>query len=142
MPIVTNLTIYHRAYTVLAIIKFLFLDTLKQAFFGNKELFKRSELYDNWDWGRKYTVAHIRFGSGVGDSKDKLIKIIQSFTNKSSYKEDIELIKEIISLRFKELIEKLSKKYKEKVVVLMDEYDKPILDRIEELVIARENREN
>ena len=121
--------------------KSLFLDTLKQAFLGNKELFKGLHLYDTWDWDRKYPVIHISFGSGVVDSKDKLIKIIQSFIKKLAFEEEIELTEEVISLRFKELIEKLSKKYNEKVVVLVDEYDKPILDRIEEPEIARENRE-
>ena len=42
---------------------------------------------------------------------------------------------------FYELILKANEKYQEKVVVLVDEYDKPILDRIEEPEIARENRE-
>jgi len=42
---------------------------------------------------------------------------------------------------FYELILRANEKYKEKVVVLIDEYDKPILDRIEEPEIARENRE-
>jgi len=41
------------------------------------------------------------------------------------------LEKEIIPDRFMELIEKLHKKYSKKVVILVDEYDKPILDNIE-----------
>ncbi len=121
--------------------KSLFLDTLKEAFSGNKELFKGLYLYNNWDWSKKYPIIHISFGSGVVDSKDKLTKIIHSFINKPALEEDIKLTEEVISLRFKELIEKLSKKYNEKVVVLVDEYDKPILDRIEEPDIAKENRE-
>ena len=121
--------------------KSLFLDTLKQAFLGNKELFKGLYLYDSWNWDKKYPVIHISFGSGVVDSKEKLVKIIESFLNKEAQEKSLELKEEVLSLRFKELIEKLSKKYQEKVVVLVDEYDKPILDRIEEPEIARENRE-
>ena len=34
--------------------KSLFLDTLKEAFSGKKELFKGLYLYDNWDWEKKY----------------------------------------------------------------------------------------
>ncbi|HPD77160.1 MAG TPA: AAA family ATPase, partial [Spirochaetota bacterium] len=47
--------------------KSLFLDTLKQAFLGNKELFKGLYLYDSWNWDKKYPVIHISFGSGVVD---------------------------------------------------------------------------
>ena len=121
--------------------KSLFLDTLRQAFLGKKELFEGLYLQDNWDWDKKYPVIHISFGSGVVDSKEKLVKIIESFLNKEAQEKSLELKEEVLSLRFKELIEKLSKKYQEKVVVLVDEYDKPILDRIEEPEIARENRE-
>jgi len=121
--------------------KSLFLDTLHQAFSGKRELFEGLYLQDNWDWDKKYPVIHISFGSGVVDSKEKLVKIIESFLNKEAQEKSLELKEEVLSLRFKELIEKLSKKYQEKVVVLVDEYDKPILDRIEEPEIARENRE-
>ena len=121
--------------------KSLFLDTLHQAFLGKRELFEGLYLQDNWDWDKKYPVIHISFGSGVVDSKEKLVKIIESFLNKEAQEKSLELKEEVLSLRFKELIEKLSKKYQEKVVVLVDEYDKPILDRIEEPEIARENRE-
>ncbi len=44
--------------------KSLFVDTLKEAFEGNK-LFKGLWLYDHWDWEKRYPVIHISFGSGV-----------------------------------------------------------------------------
>ena len=44
--------------------KSLFLDTLKEAFSGNKELFKGLYLYDNWDWNKKYPVLKISLGRG------------------------------------------------------------------------------
>jgi Predicted AAA-ATPase. len=40
--------------------KSLFLDTLKEAFSGNKELFKGLYLYDNWDWEKRYPIIKIR----------------------------------------------------------------------------------
>ena len=42
---------------------------------------------------------------------------------------------------FGELIEKVSLKYNQKVVILIDEYDKPILDNVDNLEVAIENRE-
>ncbi|MGA1863056.1 ATP-binding protein [Deferribacter thermophilus] len=121
--------------------KSLFLDTLKEAFSGNRRLFKGLYLYDNWDWNRKYPIIKISFGSGVVDSSDKLIKLINYYLDKISRDYDTVLNENLISLKFKELIEKLAAKYNEKVVVLVDEYDKPILDRIDDIDVARENRE-
>jgi len=121
--------------------KSLFLDTLKEAFSGNNELFKGLYLYDNWDWGQRYPVIKISFGSGVMDSKEKLIKIIDSFVVKIAEENQLQLKEELLTLRFQEVIERLSHKYKQKVVVLIDEYDKPILDRIEDMEVAKQNRE-
>lgn len=43
--------------------KSLFIDTLKQAFEGNQNLFQGLWLHDHWDWEKKYPVIHISFGS-------------------------------------------------------------------------------
>jgi len=112
--------------------KSLFLDTLKQAFLGRKELFTGLYLENNWDWGKSYPVMHLDFGEGVVRSAENLIKVIDSKLNKIARAYNIELTEELQERRFIELIEKLFEKYNEKVVVLVDEYDKPILDRIED----------
>jgi len=52
--------------------KTLFLDTLKEIFEGNKELFKGLYVYDKWDWDDKYPVLRISLGSGVNKTKDEL----------------------------------------------------------------------
>ncbi len=41
--------------------KSLFVDTLKQAFLGKKELFEGLYLYDNWYWDKAHPVVHISF---------------------------------------------------------------------------------
>lgn len=45
--------------------KSLFLDTLKSAFEGRKELFKGLFLQNNWNWEKKYPVLNISFGAGI-----------------------------------------------------------------------------
>jgi len=112
--------------------KSLFLDTLKQAFLGKKELFTGLYLENNWDWGKRYPVVHLDFGEGVISSAERLVKGIDSKLNRIARAYGIELTEELQESRFIELIEKLFEKYHEKVVVLIDEYDKPILDRIED----------
>jgi len=46
--------------------------------------------------------------------------------NDNAEKYQISFKENLPSLRFKELIQKLYEKYNQKVVVLIDEYDKPI----------------
>ncbi len=121
--------------------KSLFLDTLKQAFLGNKLLFEGLYLEKNWDWNRKYPVIHISFGSGVfrtlEDLKINLKDLLLS--NASTY--NLQLKHDSINLAFKHLIQDLHRTHHQKVVVLIDEYDKPILDNLTHPEIAREIRE-
>jgi hypothetical protein len=122
--------------------KSLFLDTLKEAFSGNRELFKGLYLYDNWDWEKKHPVIKISFGFGVSKSPEDLIQNIFFQLRLNQNNLDVECNEtSSYSNCLYELILKASEKYGEKVVILIDEYDKPILDRIEEVEIARENRE-
>jgi hypothetical protein len=121
--------------------KSLFIDTLKEAFSGNKELFKGLYIYDKWDWDRRYPVIKISFGIGGFTNTENLRKVIISKINSTANDYGITITEDLINLRFEELIKKLYERYNEKVVVLIDEYDKPILDVIENVEVAKENRE-
>ncbi|MCS7214502.1 MAG: AAA family ATPase, partial [Candidatus Calescibacterium sp.] len=121
--------------------KSLFLDTLKQAFLGRRELFEGLYLEKNWDWDVRYPVVHIDFGGGVTENSLHLKKTFFSILEKIASDHQIHLTEELIERRFMELIEKMSKKYGQKVVVLIDEYDKPILDRMEDREAAMSIRE-
>ncbi|GAB4454861.1 MAG: ATP-binding protein [Bacteroidia bacterium] len=120
--------------------KSLFVDTLKQAFSGNKELFKGLYLENNWDWSKKYPVIHIDFGVGISNT-EQLINNIHFVLNQYIDKYQLNIISTEYNNKFQEIIIELSKKYNEKVVILIDEYDKPILDKIEDKSIAEANRE-
>jgi len=121
--------------------KSLFLDTLKEAFSGNKKLFKGLYLCDKWDWNKKYPVVVIDLSIVSTDNQENLIKSLNSKLNSIAQRYSITLTEELIQLRFEELIQRLYQKYKQKVVVLVDEYDKPILDVIEDTQKAKNNRE-
>ncbi|GIX42955.1 MAG: hypothetical protein KatS3mg129_2688 [Leptospiraceae bacterium] len=129
--------------------KSLFIDTLKQAFLGRKELFRGLYLEDRWDWEKKYPVIHIDFGGGLVKDSNDLEEWIKEILI-SNYKEyqieqdieiDINKKEKDIRLLFKNLIIKLYKNSNSEVVVLIDEYDKPILDRIEDKEEAIKIRE-
>ncbi|OGT52448.1 MAG: hypothetical protein A3E84_03355 [Gammaproteobacteria bacterium RIFCSPHIGHO2_12_FULL_42_13] len=111
--------------------KSLFLDTLKQAFLGNKDLFKGLYLETHWNWDKKRPVIHFDFGStSAYDNENTLTEAIWNVLRLSAQQYDIHLENLTISIAFHELIRKISEKTNSQVVILVDEYDKPILDVI------------
>ncbi len=121
--------------------KSLFLDTLKQAFSGNKPLFEGLYLEKNWDWNIKYPVIHISFGSGVFRTLDDLKLRIFNLLKENQKYLNIHAAQENVRELFIELIRETYRTHHQKVVVLIDEYDKPILDNLTKPEIAREMRE-
>ena len=121
--------------------KSLFLDTLRNIFEGKKELFKDLYIYDKWDWSKKYPVIKISWDGKLRDIEDL------EYTLKNSLKENQKKLgiecEEFNHLPtcFKELILRAYEKYNQRVVVLIDEYDKPILDVIEDKEEAKKHRE-
>jgi len=111
--------------------KSLFLDTLKDIFEGKKELFEGLYIYDKWNWEITYPVIKISFGGGVTQSVDDLDKTILWIIDDNQERLKLECkYKDDVKNCFLELIKKAYQKYNQKVVILIDEYDKPILDNI------------
>ena len=123
--------------------KSLLLDTIKQAFLGRKDLFSGLYLEDNWDWGVKYPVIHFDFGaSSAYESKETLLDIIWQTLLNSAKEYQVEINQNLTyGSAFQQLIRNIAEKHQQKVVILVDEYDKPILDNITNLDIAIELRE-
>ncbi len=120
--------------------KSLFLDTLNEAFCGNKELFNGLFIEDKWDWDKKFPVINISFGTGVIQNREELDLKIRELLDWQGKHFQIENKYKSIPGQFSHLIESLYKKYTS-VVILIDEYDKPILDNITNIEIALEIRE-
>ena len=111
--------------------KSLFLDTLSEIFLGNKELFRGLYIYDKYDFA-PHPVISISFGSGdYSLDKNQVIDEIKNILrdNMENLKIDCGDI-ENFKTCFKNLIKKAYEQYNQKVVILIDEYDKPILDNI------------
>ncbi len=121
--------------------KSLFLSTLRAAFEGRRELFQGLFLYDKWDWSQSNPVVHISFGSGVARSVEELQETCDEILYDHSRAFGIEYQKASRKGRFSELIQTLHEKTGRRVVVLVDEYDKPILDNIENTEMAIAIRE-
>lgn len=121
--------------------KSLFLDTLKCLFEGRKELFEGLYIHDKWDWDRKYPVIRIDFAKGVLKTRDELKEKLSSFLKANADDSGVEISSASVSTGFEELIRECFRKYKMPVVILIDEYDKPILDNITDEKTAIEMRD-
>ena len=122
--------------------KSLFLDTLKEIFEGNKALFKGLYIEDKWDFEHKYPVLRISFGAGVNKSVETLERSLLWILNRAEKDLGIECkTTQNPKECFEHLIVSAYEKHRKKVVILIDEYDKPILDNITNKEIAREIRD-
>ncbi len=120
--------------------KSLFLDTLKEIFEGNKKLFEGLYIYDKWNWDEKFPVIKVSF-SGNRNIKELINDIYKNIKqNQERLGVECEDIDDY-AIYFSFLIESTAKKYKKPVVVLIDEYDKPILDNLDQMQVAIECRE-
>jgi len=121
--------------------KSLFLDTLKELFEGNEALFQGLAVHNQWDWSTQYPVIRFSFGrKNYADTNalqqslhQQLTTLEATFSVKQQFED--------VGSRFADLIEKVTAKTKQSVVILIDEYDKPILDALTKPEIARDNRD-
>ena len=121
--------------------KSLFLSTLKELFEGNRELFHGLAAYDQWDWSVRRPVAHLSFGGGLytepGGLHDNLLKQLSSLSRSHGAKLDAVRGPD----RFAQLLEELHRLFGRRAVVLVDEYDKPITENLNQPDLARANRD-
>jgi len=120
--------------------KSLFVDTLKNLFEGKKELFKGLYIYDKWDF-QKYPVIKI---SWAGDFKtlESTKKAAMFMLEQNQKRLGIECKNDDEpNICLARLIQEAYEKYQKPVVVLVDEYDKPILDNLDDKTRALESRD-
>jgi hypothetical protein len=106
--------------------KSLLVSTLESIFLGEKELFKDLWIYDKIDFKKypviKLTMNDLRYSGTIEDFENSLLDQLKDIYKKYNLKLETTDYK----IAFKNLIHKLSKI--EKVVLLIDEYDKPIIE--------------
>ena len=121
--------------------KSLFVDTLKELFEGNEALFKGLYIHDRWDWSVRHPVVRLDFSGGnfkePGYVKAALMAQLDAVERRTGVASDYATGPE----RFAHLLEALHDHSGQPVAVLIDEYDKPILDALEVPDVARANRD-
>jgi hypothetical protein len=114
--------------------KSLLISTLDALFSGKKELFEGLWIYDKWDWTRKYPVIRIDWNSIPHATPDEMKKEY-CYYMRNIAAQFVPQFKVVInsdspSKCFRELIEQLHRKSGAKAVILIDEYDKPVISHL------------
>jgi hypothetical protein len=119
--------------------KSLTLDTIAELFSGNKALFKGLWVEDKWDWTDTYPIIRmsldgISHEEGLTEAlNDAILDIGKTFK--------VKLRKKTPSSLFKELIEAVAETTGKQVVILIDEYDRPIIDYVDPYNLEKANQQ-
>ena len=121
--------------------KSLFLDTLKELFAGNEPLFTGLAIHPQWDWSVRHPVLRLSFGSGNFKEPGDLHKDVMEQLNEVESEVPVRSSYDTARGRFRYMLKVLHQQTGQRVVLLIDEYDKPILDALEVPEVARANRD-
>ncbi|MFN3828544.1 MAG: ATP-binding protein [Tepidimonas ignava] len=141
--------------------KSLLIDTIAEAFAGQRALFEGGEaavalgvepaaasrprlyLAEHWDWGRRHPVIRISFAEGRLEQRHQLEAHIHDQLSINAARLGVDIPAEPADphIRLGHLITRTAEARGQQAVVLVDEYDKPILDNLETPDIARAMRE-
>ena len=119
--------------------KSLFLSTLKEIFKGNKELFKGCQIYESDYVWKEHPVLHFDFAQILNTTPEKLEAGLQESVQDIAKSYRTSISGSSSQSQLKRLVIELSTK--NRVVVLVDEYDHPIINNLENLDTAKKNRD-
>jgi hypothetical protein len=121
--------------------KSLLLTTLKSFFLGKKELFKDLYIFDKEKEWTFHPVIHIDYSKvNYRDTKEVFRSSMIFHLKAIAAEYQVSLEEKDIATAFNELLLKLYQKYQQRVVVLVDEYDKPLVDSLTKPEVFERNR--
>ena len=121
--------------------KSLLVDTLAELFAGNEPLFRGLEIHDHWDWTIRSPVIRLSFGGGIVQDAEELDRKIWQQLRVNQAALGLSCAEPTISGCFSELLTTAHAAAGQRVVVLIDEYDKPLLDNLTRPESARSLRD-
>ena len=110
--------------------KSLAISTLQCLFEGRRELFKGLAIEPTWDWTKTYPVLKLDMASCQGDTIEAIEERVAVLLRKESVRLGVPLRSGSVSSQFDMLISDLARKNGGKMVLLVDEYDKPLLGHL------------
>src|SRR6056297_1195297 len=119
--------------------KSLTISTYDCMFRGEKELFKDTWLYDNWTFEPQPVIRLNMSELDTRDDKrveENIIYLLDELYATHGIVKDTNMMK----MAFATLIKRLYEKHNKRVIVLIDEYDKPILDHLDDHEMAEKIR--
>jgi hypothetical protein len=110
--------------------KSLLISTIEAVFKGKKELFEGLYIYNQWDWSQQYPVIRIDWTLIDHSTPEKMENSLCRYLRNIAERQGIALCGKTPPDCFDELLSLLHEQTGEKVVVLIDEYDKPVTSHL------------
>ncbi len=111
--------------------KSLAVSTLKALFEGRRELFRGLAIEPKWDWAKKWPVLHLDMGSMQATDVSEFRQLLIGQLRRRASEFGVSIEGDIPSILFTNLIDALAAKSPDgRMVLLVDEYDKPILGHL------------
>jgi hypothetical protein len=121
--------------------KSLLLSTINELYSGSRELFSGLWAERNWDWeGKRRPVIWLRFAS-FQYKHNPLKAAIEQGLQEEAARLGVELPSSPELHPLNELLKQVNEHYSTKAVLLIDEYDKPIIDYLDDVPQAEDNRD-
>ena len=122
--------------------KSLFLDTCKELFEASEALFEGLAIHEHWDWSVPHPVVRLSFGKGNFKQPGYLHTNLMAQLDGAERDAGVEPKYATGPERLSDLLQVLHRATGRRVAVLVDEYDKPILDALDTPDVARANRDD
>ncbi len=121
--------------------KSLLVDTMQELFEGNEPLFRGLDIHPHWDWSTKYPVVRLSFDSTYNDPDDISNNALHQLHN-IERRANIQSLPPVQTAPewLQNILIALHEMTGQQVVVLVDEYDRPVLDVLEDMERAKANR--
>ena len=120
--------------------KSLFLSTLEAYFQGKKELFKGLAIYEKETEWKQYPIFHIDLNTANFREEGCLYNVLNDYLTAWEDKYGTRESEVTLPLRFKGVIARAAEKEGRNVVILVDEYDKPILQTLQNEKLQEDHR--
>jgi len=121
--------------------KSLLVDTIKALFEGREDLFEGLDIHRHWDWSVAHPVVRLSFDGKCTEPEDIERNILAQLDVIERNAGLSDAACRTAPERLLDLLDRLHRSTGQRAVILVDEYDKPILDALHDPALATANRE-